>query len=198
MTPDQAQIREFLANPDNFKVAVEVHRRLPEVRADFLTRFADRLSVRIRDAVKEHGDLRCVHGVTGLDQPRWQSISLFRDGDAWNIGADRVTISLQAQDRGPQNWIIGVTGGKKGMIRDTMGLLADALGKQKDSRWWPWYEFVDDRWRWWYDIAPALARETEDDGDATRYFQDRFREICEKAVPIIDDAVRRARKRSGA
>lgn len=198
MMPSQAEIHGFLKNPDNFRVAEEVHRWLPEVRAGFLKRFADRLSIRIQDAVKEHGDLRCVHGVTGFDMPKWQGFSLFRDGDAWNIGADRVSICLQAQGRGPQNWIIGVAGGRKGMIRDTVDCLAKALGKRKDSPWWPWYEYVDGRWRSWYDIAPALAREIDVEGDATRYFVDRFVQICEKAVPIIDKAVERSRETTGS
>lgn len=192
MTLSPAEIHRLLVSPDIFKVAVEVHRRLPEVRAEFLKRFADRLSIRIVDTVQGHGELKCVHGVSGFDKPRWQGISLFRDGDAWKVGAHQVTICLQAQGRGPQNWIIGVAAGI-GMIRDTVAPLERALGRQKASQWWPWYEFVADRWRWWYDVAPALARETEEDGDATRYFLDRFREICEHAIPIIDDAVRRAR-----
>ena len=198
MTPDRAQIREFLANPNNFKVAAEVHRRLPEVRADFLKRFADRLSIRIRDAVKEHGDWRCVHGVTGLDRPKWQGISLFRDRNAWSVRSETVKIRLEAQGRGPQDWIIGVSGGK-GMIRDTVATpLADALGRGKTTSGWPWYQFVDKPWKSWYDIAPALARETEVDGDATKYYLGRFRDVCEKAIPIIDDAVRRARETTGA
>ena len=185
------QIVSFLQEPNNHDVAAAVHRHWPEARVDFLGRFASRLAQRITEEIGERFGLECEHSVTGRDD-KWQAMSLFRHGDAWRVGSETVKICLEAQSRGPQNWVIGVRGGKEG-IRDTVKPLEEALGKQKTSPWWPWYEFVDQHWRWWYNITPALARETGVDGAATRYFLDRFREICDKAVPIIDDAVRRGR-----
>lgn len=190
------QMISVLQEPNNHEVAAAVHRHWPAVRADLLRRFASRLAQRIHEKVGARFDLKCENGVTGLDK-KWQAISLFRDGDAWKVGASRVKICLSAEHKGPQNWIIGVVAGI-GVIRDTVAPLERALGRQKASQWWPWYEVVAEQWRWWYNIAPALARETGEDGDATRYFLERFGEICEKAVPIIDEAVGRSRETTGS
>lgn len=190
------QILSFLQEQNNRDLAAAVHQHWPAARGDLLRSFASRLARRVSEKVGARFGLKYENRVTGLDD-KWQGISLFRDGDAWMVGTNRVSIRLEAQNRGPQNWIIGVTGGM-GVIRDTVGPLAKVLQKRKDSPWWPWFEFVDDRWRWWNGIAPALARETEEDGDATRYFLERFGEICEKAVPIIDEAVGRSRETTGS
>lgn len=190
------QIVSFLQEPNNFDLAAAVHQHWPAARGALLQGFASQLARRISEEVGASFGLKCENNVTGLDD-KWQAISLFPHGDAWRVGADRVTIRLEAQSRPATNWIIGVAGGI-GVIRDTVGPLATALGEKKQSRKWPWYEFVDERWRWWNKIAPALARETEDRDEATKYFVRRFREICEKAVPIIDKAVGRARETTGS
>lgn len=190
------QIISFLQKPNNLDLAAAVHQHWPAARGDLVQRFASRLARRISEEIGAHFRLRCENNVTGLDE-KWQAISLFPHGDAWRVGTDRITIRLEAQSRPATNWIIGVAGGI-GVIRDTVDPLATALGKQKQSPKWPWYEFVDERWRWWNKTALALAREIEGDGDATRYFVKRFGEICEKAVPIIDKAVGRSRKTTGS
>ena len=186
---ETGQIVSFLQEPDNPDIAAAVHRHWPEARRDLLRVFAKRLARRISTEVGERFHLKCEHSVTGRDD-KYQAISLFRDRGAWSLASETVQIRLEAQGPGLKEWLIGVCGGK-GVIPDTA--LADTLGKGRSTSGWPWFRFVDDSWKSWDDIAPDLARETEADGDATRYFLNRFHQICEKAVPIIDDAVRRSR-----
>lgn len=190
------QIVSFLQAPNNRDLAEAVHQHWPAARGAFLRDFASRLARRISEEVGDRFGLKGrENSVTGLDD-KYQGISLFPLGDAWRVGANQVKIRLEAQSPRATNWVIGVTGGID-VIRDTVGPLAKALQKRRDSRGWPWFEFVDERWRWWNKIALALAREP-DDGEATKYFVGRFGEICEKAIPIIDKAVGRTRETTGS
>lgn len=185
----QEQIRQFLEDPKNLKIAMAVHRHWPEVRADIVKRFAERLTERISAHLAERlpqlGAMSVEHSVTGHNTT-WQAFKVYRD--EWH--GKGVRIQVEAQKRGGTDWIIGVASRS---LRDTLKEpLASALGKHKSSAAWPWYRSVDDRWRWWYSasVVPILKQELENDGDATRYFVDQVAELCKVAVPIIDEAVR--------
>lgn len=181
----QEQVRQFLE--ENLEIASAVHRHWPAVRADIVKRFTDlltkRISAHLAESLPQLGDLQVEHSVKG-DDTRWQTVKVFRDD--WR---SKVAIQIQAQKRGPQDWIIGVA--TRG-FRDTLKVpLEAALGEHRSSAWWPWYRWVDDRWRWWYGLIPRLARELEEGGDVTRYFVDQFAETCKVTVPIIDETIRR-------
>lgn len=185
----QEQIRQFLEDPENLKIAMAVHRHWPEVRADIVKRFADRLTERISAHLTERlprlGTMRVEHSVTGHNTT-WQAFKVYRD--EWQ--GKGVTIQMEAEKRGGTDWIVGVRSPK---LRDALKApLASALGKHKSSAGWPWFRSVDDRWRWWgsVSVVPELKRELENDGDATRYFVDQVAELCKVAVPIIDEALR--------
>lgn len=195
------QIVSFLQEPNNRDLAAAVHRHWPAARGALLRGFASRLARRISEEVGERFGLKGrENSVTGLDD-KYQGISLFPLGDAWRVGANQVKIRLEAQSPRATNWVIGVAGGI-GVIRDAVDPLATALEERRNTPGWPWLEYVEERWRWWDKIALDLARETEDNDEnndeATKYFVRRFREICEKAVPIIEEAVRRARETTGS
>ena len=48
---------------------------------------------------------------------------------------------------------------------------------------------MDDRWRNWNPLLPDLQREseTEEGGEITNYFVDRFAEVATKAIPAINE-----------
>ena len=194
----EEQIRQVLSAPVNLKIAIAVDRHWPAVRADIVRRFADRLSERItahlREDLSHLGELRCQSDVTGGNE-RWQAIRVFRDGDAWLVDENRVEIRIEAQHAGPQGWIVGVATGQTN-FRDTLddpNPFQEALGQEKKSRGWPWYEWAEKPWGQWLGIVPTLASELKEDGDAMAYFVKRVAEVCEVAVPIIDRRVREYR-----
>lgn len=188
------QMRQFLGDPDNMKVAMAVHSHWPDVRAGIKRRFAGRLVERVSARLREDcqlSDLQCENRVTGHDGDRWQDISVYRHGDAWLARGHQVSIKMQAQRQGTEAWIIGIaTGDQLAEIRDALNAsLSKALGTAKASSRWPWYEWVRDRWGWWNRDVADLAREQEEDGEATLYFVEQFARICSVAVPIIDETL---------
>ena len=53
---------------------------------------------------------------------------------------------------------------------------------------WPWFEYVDERYRNWDLLIPDLHRELQQNGgEITDYFVNKFVEIAKFAVPILDD-----------
>ena len=56
------------------------------------------------------------------------------------------------------------------------------------SPWCPWWEHVDERYRHWDTLVPAMYRELQQDGsEITDYFVDKLKKIAEFATPILDD-----------
>lgn len=190
------QMRQFLRDTNNMKIAMEVSHHWPDVRAgikkSFAARLAERILARLRDDC-QLGDLQCENRVTGHDGTRWQDISVYRHGDAWRVNGHQVSIKMQAQRQGTEAWIIGIaTGDQLAELRDALKVsLPKSLGTAKASGGWPWYEEVRDRWGWWNRDVADLAREQEKDGEATLYFVERFAHICSVALPIIDETIHR-------
>ena len=66
--------------------------------------------------------------------------------------------------------------------------LADVSAGVSSTPWWPWCEFVADKYRNWDLLIPDLHRELQQDGgEITDYFVGKFVEIAEFAKPILDD-----------
>lgn len=180
----------------HIKLAQLVVQAWPAVRTDIVARFADnlreRISMRLQERLPQLDDLRCDHSVTGHDKEKNAYVRVYRHGGAWEVEGHRVRIEMHAERPGAATWIIGiVTGSHIPDVRDALRKsLSEDLGPAQHSDIWPWYDDVDERWRSWHRIVPELAQELENDGEATRYFVDRFAKICEVAVPVIDRAIR--------
>ena len=57
----------------------------------------------------------------------------------------------------------------------------------KSTDWWPWYSYVNADKRDWRQLVPNLYRESQGPGGAiTTYFVEKFVEVTEKALPVID------------
>ena len=66
--------------------------------------------------------------------------------------------------------------------------LKNKLDRGKKDSWWPWWEGVDEDKSNWNSLVPDLHQECEEQGgEITRYFVDKFTEIAEKAIPVIND-----------
>ena len=111
----------------------------------------------------------------------------------------RTSIRLQNLGRGPSVWIVGVSTPvdlrkrpgddyKKRWQRlekELKDAFRESTGKSSD--WWPWYEDVRD-WRDWRQLVPALHRECQgQDDEIMTYFVDKFIDIAEQAIPVIDN-----------
>ena len=179
------QINRFLMEPAQMDVVADVARRWRSIRVDVLRRFADRVRDRI---VKELGsnDLRCEHDLDKL--PRWTAITVYRD--AWRLAEVPLEFRAEPQWRGATNWIIGVRVGPSALSDALQSKLANVLGTRQISRKWPWFDFVDDKWRWW-DEATIVKLEHEE--SAEDYFVEEFCRIFNVAAPVIDEAIAEVR-----
>ena len=188
------EIDLFLAQPENVEATATVVERWPEVRASVVEQFARHLRAKLESATNR--GLVCVTDVTG-EVRKYQSIWLFREDPAWRDKT--VEIRMEAQGERLKDWIIGVRA-KDRAVRDALeGALKTPLGRARSSDAWPWYKYIR---QWgklgrdfasWYDpgVVTKLAREARGEGSAaTDFLVERFVSICDRAVPIIDEAVR--------
>lgn len=206
-------VRDFLLsepfNPENLKTAKAVHDSWSDVRNEVCERFLKQLCSRIETAVKEKlkgsaSDIEVVNDYNGesryscavwLCRKCW---TLYSGGQSHSAG--RTSIGLQTQAAGPNGWIIGVCSPMpKGDMaeedkkrRDLLDKkLEDKLGRDKNTPMWPWWSWVDEDKRNWNSLVLDLHQECkEEGGEITKYFVDRFTEIAEEAIPIINDIER--------
>ena len=191
------EIDLFLAQPENVEAAATVVERWPEVRAGVVKQFVEHLKSRIESATEKHGTLLCRTDVTGDANP-YQSIRLFRGGGAWRVRDKTVEIKMEAQRGGLRDWIIGVGAGDRAVC-DALKDRLKALGEAKSTETWPWFNYIRKwgelgrRFDSWHDpgVVMDLAREARGEGSAaTDFLVERFVDICDRAVPIIDETIR--------
>ncbi len=71
-------------------------------------------------------------------------------------------------------------------LRDALAA-SEGTADWMDWRGWVKWQWVDEEYRHWSAIIPALNRECEEDGGkATMYFVEKFARIAKVAIPIID------------
>ncbi len=72
--------------------------------------------------------------------------------------------------------------------RELNAALRTALGEsEKRYKVWPWWQWVDERYRKWDTLIPNLNSECNaGDGDIMNYFVEKFSVVEEAAIPIID------------
>lgn len=190
------EIDLFLAQPENLEAAATVVERWPEVRAGVVKQFVEHLKSRIESAAEKHGTMLCRTDVTGDANP-YQSIRLFRGEGVWRVRDKPVEIKMEAQRGGLKDWIIGI-GAKDRAVRDALEGGLTILGKARSSETWPWYNYIswgklEHRFASWHDPGAVmdLAREARGEGSAaTDFLVGQFVNICDQAVPIIDETIR--------
>ena len=113
-------------------------------------------------------------------------------------GRERLTtIYMQAEAREGTNWDIGVflpavsrvseeDRERCRSLHEEIGELSKRLGKNQND-FWPWWEWVDEEYRYWDSIIPQLYEEVEaEGGEITTYFVRKFKEIDDETRDIID------------
>lgn len=203
---ETAAVRDFvLSSPDNLRTALAVQESWLAIKKSvcnsFLERLCEQIMLKIESDVGSYGDL-CV-GYEYGGESRWSSIVwLYRKSWArYSVEApakhQRTSIALNNGEVGPNGWIIGVLspiskndmvdGDKKRRLclETALKQPLDQLQLRRTSPRWPWYGLVPDR-RNWNPLIPDLHHEREQAGEITKYFVDRFAEVAEKAIRIIN------------
>ena len=191
----------------NLETALAVSEHWPDVKEHICQKFLERLCSRIKTAVKENEKLKefaedmSIRYECGGTASYLCSIWLY--GERWNqypvkrIALDRRThVLLQNQRNGPNEWGIGV---RSPMIKQDMPdeymerrecletELKRAFGCGQPTPWCPWWLDVDEDKKNWSSLIPDLYQENENQSsEITKYFVDKFIEIAETAVPIIN------------
>ena len=200
--------RDFvLSNPSNLNTALTVSESWPDVKEQVCKEFLNRLCSRIETAVKENKKLKEFAGDIRIDykyeDKAWGSyVCLYRE--CWIEYPNPVeqklsgtSITLNNEHKGPHDWGIGVcspmdskdmAGEYKERRQRLDTEIERALRCGKWTERWPrWVELDKDKGNW-NSLVPDLHQECEGQSDEiTKYFVDKFTEIAEKAIPIIND-----------
>ena len=199
----------LLSNPENLAIARTVYESWPAIKEEICKKFLERLcrcverkarekmpqfADDIRVGWKYRGERRCVNCLW-LYLASWTPYKVEKveqsDSDR------RTAIRLEADGKGPNGWCYGVSSPvsvEKMTDRDTeRRLRLDAelkkeLGYSRDDRFWPWWNWVDQRYKDWdYLIADLHVERTKEAGDEVmKYFVDALVTIAVKATPIIN------------
>ena len=208
MTTDveKAQIKKFLLeNPSGVQTAQAVHDAWPEVKQEICQEFFNKLFAQIQKAAKDklskfgddiifyqkyEGEKSFLHRI-GLYRWDWRQY-LVEKSDSHK----RTSVRLENEE--PNGWFIGVSSpmektsmekGDKERREQLEKNLIEEFRRGEDTRWWPWYEYVDDEYKNWDSILPALVEELkkETGGEIMKYYVNKFIEVAEIAIPIIDE-----------
>ena len=194
----------LLRDPGNLETARVVAKTWPYARDQVCKEFLKQLCSQIETAVKEHeklkefvGGMQIGHEYKGEDGR--SSIWLYRD--CWaryeveqSDSNQCASIRLESDRDGSDGWYIGVlsprsldeTNGDRERRTRLRTELENKLGRGQEESWWPWWDWVD-HYKDWNSFVPNLHQECKDnDGEITRYFVDKFTEIAEKAIPVIN------------
>ena len=185
-----------LTDQKNWDVALTVSIALPEVMETVYWRFMEMVWNTWPEEYEYPDDTRYFWGYAsqrkksyiGMYRTSWKSYK------GWKNRAyiQCTQLRLEAMS-GINNWYIGVcstneqfTDKEQRGYRELDAALREAVG-ESESDGWPWWQFVDERYRNWDTLIPALHRECNGDGiEIKKYFVEKFADIAKAAIPIID------------
>ena len=203
MTTGEHQIiKDFvLADDHNLTTAYAIQRAWPEIYAAVCSQFLEIIAKRLEGlgyhSRSNYGD-KSYQSFVQADLPQWREYrGEYRDAPEpeWS----RTHLCLQAQRSRGNNWYIGICSPVPRSEMSTEDLkrreqiekrLKDESKKNipHDSEYWPWFEYVDERYGNWDPLIPDLHRELQQNGGKiTDYFVNKFVEIAGFATPILDD-----------
>ena len=204
---NEAAVKFVLSNPENLKTAQVVYDSWSDVLGRVGPPFLQALRERIEATAKERETLKAfAHDMRVLcryDARSYKShLSLYRQ--SWTQYSteqeiDRTCIQLNNAGNGPCGWYIGVCAPmnrkemppddserQQRLDKELKHTFRESDGKSTD--WWPWYSYVNADKRDWRQLVPDLDREGQaQTGEIMTYFVDKFIEVAEKALPVIND-----------
>ncbi len=199
-------LRDFLlSNPENMAIARAVYGSWPAIRDEICKDFFDQLRRRVETEVKgklsKYAHDMCF-GYSYWGGRRWADcfwlyrMSWRQHNESSSRG--RTAICLEVEEIAPNGWLYGVrcplakerlSDHDKKLRERLVADLRNKLGAARTSSVWPWWTYVDERYRNWDDLVFKLHRECKD-GDRREvmdYFVDLIVGAAEKIIPIIDE-----------
>ena len=197
-------ISDFVVSDEKtWEVGLAVHRALPQVMRktawDFIRQVA-RSPFPEDPQHKWPDDIYCrwdysspkKKSCLGMYSESWKSTIAGRSV-AYSKWEKYTQVRLEAWVEIDQ-WDIGVRSdnplfgeNEKAGIELRAALTKELGNSESNYEGWVWWQKIDDKYRNWSSIVPALRRELRDGGgDATMYFLKKFAHIFKIAGPIID------------
>ena len=205
-------VRDFvLSSPNNLKVALALQESWSTIKETVCKKFLEMLCARIQERINQSdrltnvSDLHVGHEYGG--ESRYSNIIWLYRG-SWATysfeqlaqqvpSSGRTYIAMDNQHTGSNGWIMGVHSPMPADDMESSDLerrrcLEARLRKEvvdlgRTTPWWPRWDWVLDDKRNWDALILDLHNECEAAGEITKYFVDRFADIAEKAIPIIDE-----------
>ena len=197
-------VKKFVVSDEkNWKVGLEIHQALPRVMEEVSMSFRKKIWSKHAEPT-EYVYPSDIYWKWAPSRPRSKAyLGVYRE--SWKSASERDSTSRQfgkatqirlEAESGIDRWCIGIMSENPQLIQEDQEghrQLKDALAASEstaDWRDWPgWvkWQWVDEEYRNWSAIIPALNRECEEDGGkATMYFVEKFARIAKVAIPIID------------
>ena len=211
---ERDEIAKFVfSDRRHLKTALAVVESWPDVKERVCEEFLEGLRSRIEMAINENEKLKGfadgMRFFCKYEDKAWKSyVELYRE--CWTQYPEypeqphhrRTHIRLSNASKGPNGWGFSVGSPMpKGHMKGEYGEYADRreqlvtklkpeLGCGKDTDWCPWWwNGVAEDKKNWSSLIPDLYLENKNQnqgGEITKYFVEKFTEIAEKAMPIID------------
>ena len=175
-------LREFvLADDKRWDVALAVSNTMSQVKEDVCNHFMELVWSAWK---KNHECHEEIAHKQSYSQRRTSYLYIYKT--SWQAAQ----IRLEAYSHRNDNWCIGVLSTNK-RLSDSEQLdaaLRDIVGEsEKKNQYWPWWQWVDEKYRNWDALIPALKQECDKGGgEITSYFVKKFADIAKEAIPIID------------
>ena len=191
-------VKEFvLADQEKWDAALALSNTLPQIRKDVCLLFMDMIGkyppTTTQYKYPADGWCQWRYSPTGtsyiyLHRKSWRSyktrkgnelftqirLESYRHINKFCIGV--LTANGQLADSEQEGW------------QELDAALRTALGEsEKKYKVWPWWQWVDERYRNWDALIPTLSRECNaGGGDVTSYFVEKLAVVAKAAIPIID------------
>lgn len=201
-------VREYLlSNPEkNLAIARTVYASWPAIRDKICKTFFDQLCLRVESKAKEAmpefaDDLRVGQQYWGarkwadcfwLYRMSWRQ---YKEEHSFPKG--RTAICMEVAEKSPNGWLYGVVCPKSQDVLSEsdkerrlhlVAELHEELGVGSKSTVWPWWKYVDERYRNWDYLVADMYRERdrEDPGEVMKYFIDLLVGTAKRVIPIIN------------
>ena len=201
MPKTEHTVKDFvLADNRNMEIALAVYESWPGVRKDiherFLNQFLKEISTRIPEDMLCNSRYGEKVGECRVDAycSRWKEYQNPDDGEQKRTCIILTTYATRPNGYG---WCVAVVSPleksaigesdarRRQQIEDELG--RNLSGNKKPGNFWLWWDWVDERYRNWDPLIPEMHRELQEEGgEIMRYFVERFTNIVNIAVPIID------------
>ena len=201
----KAVLELLKSNSGHLETAWIVHKSWPKVRDWICERFQDHLRkciVNDEELKKLAPDIQV--DTTYVGEKRYQNgLDLYRR--SWSpyenkdptVGPRTSHIRLQAEGKGPWNWVYGVRSPldvnkmskqEKARRKVLEGKLKSGPTQFSTAEFWPAYRNCADEWKDWDGLAVELDRElSEKGGEITNYYVRTLIDFAQVAIPIINE-----------